>query len=155
MRSRLPPLGDALSALLLGTSLAGCAGGALASTVSRTSPAAPPDAYACIREELKKTGFRQSSYDTDALRVTGQKFNESARRSDVQFRRLVDRVEFEVSPDSGGVTMLTAEAATFAERMTHRGPTEEQEKTSEIARAAADTVLERCSTPVDSTQVPG
>ncbi|MBA3260501.1 MAG: hypothetical protein H0T68_13680 [Gemmatimonadales bacterium] len=155
MSSRLPLFGAALPSLLLGAGLAGCVGGALASTVSRTSPAAPPDAFTCIQEQLKKAGFRRSSYDTDALRVTGQKFNESARRSDVQFRRLVDRVEFEVSPDSGGVTRLTAEAATFAERMTHRGPTEEQEKTSEIARAAADTVLERCSTPVDSTQVPG
>ncbi len=155
MSSRLRLFSAAHLALLLGAGLAGCAGGALASTASRTSPAAPPDAYECIREELKKAGFRQASYDTDALRVTGQKFNESERRSDVQFRRLVDRVEFEVSPDSGGVTRMTAEAATFAERMTHRGPTEEQEKTSEIARGAADTVLDHCSAPVDSTRVPG
>jgi hypothetical protein len=141
---------------LLGTALlVGCTGGALASTVTQTSPAAPPDAFQCVREELKKVGFVQTSYDTDELRVAARKFDASATRPDVQFRRLVERVEFQVSPEADGTTRLTAKASTFAERITHRGPTEEQEKTSEGARSAAQTVLRHCSAPVDSVRVPG
>jgi hypothetical protein len=147
MRPRLQVLGAAL--------VAGCAGAALAFTNSSTSPAAPGDAFECLRDQLKKEGFRQTSYDTEAMRVGGQKFNESVRRPDVRFRRLVDRVTFQVGPEADGTTKLTAEAATFAELATHRGPTEEQEKTSETARAAADTLLKRCSAPVDSSKVPG
>lgn len=143
-----------LVSLVLGAGLAACAGAALASTLSRTTPVPPPDAFACVQKELKQVGFAQTSYDTDELRVTARKFNESARRPDVQFRRLVDRIEVQVSPEADGTTRLTAEAATFAELTTQRGPTEEQEKTSETARAAAEAVLQHCSAPVDSTRVP-
>jgi hypothetical protein len=155
MRFRTPLLGAVLPLLVLGTGLAGCAGGAFASTISGTSPAAPPDAFECIRNQLGKVGFRQTSYNTEELRVAGHQYDETTRRSDTQFRRLVNRVEFQVSPSADGTTSMTAEAATFAELTTHRGPTEEQEKTSEKARSTAETVLQRCSAPVDSTKVPG
>ena len=36
-----------------------------------------------------------------------------------------------------------------------RGPTEEQERTSETARAAAQSIVNKCSRPVDSLSVPG
>jgi hypothetical protein len=155
MHSRLSSLGVSLMSLLLGAVSAGCAGGALGTSHAVTSPVAPPDAFECIREQIKKVGFRQTSYDTDELRVAGLQYDESVRRPDVQFRRLVHRVQFEVSPTAEGTTSITAEAATFAELTTHRGPTEEQEKTSPKARDAAETVLQHCSAPVDSTKVPG
>jgi len=47
------------------------------------------------------------------------------------------------------------DAKTFAEYNTHRGPTEEQEKTSVTAQTAAQTLIQKCSQPVDSTSVPG
>jgi len=128
----------------------------MTSTVSGTSPIPAPDAFTCVRDQIKAVGFTQSSYDTDRLRVTARKFDESQRRPDVQFRRMVDRLEIEVAPGSGNaVTNITVDAKTFAELTTHRGPTEEQEKTSETARAAAQTILQKCSQPVDSLSVPG
>ncbi len=145
-----------LSLLLLGAGLAGCIGGPLTTTVTGTSPAPAPDAFACVREQLKAVGFTQSSYDTEELRVSARKFDESQRRPNVQFRRMVDRLDVEVAPDSGtAVTNISVDAKTFAELTTQRGPTEEQEKTSETARSAAQTILQKCSRPVDSLSVPG
>ena len=69
------------------------------------------------------------------MRLTARKNDDKARRPDTQFRRVVDRIEFEVRPGTGGrVTEITGEAKTFAEYSTQRGPTEEQEKTSETAQ---------------------
>ena len=107
-------------------------------------------------EQLKAVGFGQTSYDVDELRLTARKFDETQRRPDVQFRRMVDRLEIQVAPGAGdAVTNITVDAKTFAEYTTHRGPTEEQEKTSTTARAAAQTILQKCSQPVDSLSVPG
>ncbi len=138
MTLRLPSLGVAL--------LAGCAGGNLAQTGSVASAAPAPDAYACVRDQIKAVGFTQSSYDTDAMRVTARKFNETLRRPDVNFRRMVDRLEIEVTPGTEGeVSRITVVAKTFAELTTQRGPTEEQERTSEAASTAARTILDKCS----------
>ena len=162
MRPRHPLLGTVLPALVptlmlgVGFGLAGCVGGTMTTTVSGGSPAPAPDAFACVRDQLKAVGFSQSSYDTEQLRVTARKFDESQRRPDVQFRRMVDRLEIEVAPGTGdAVSSIRVDAKTFAELTTHRGPTEEQEKTSETARAAAQTILQKCSQPVDSLSVPG
>lgn len=161
MRPRIPihsTVLPSISRLLLGVGfgLAGCVGGPMTTTVAGTSPAPAPDAFACVRDQLKTVGFTQSSYDTDELRVTARKFDESQHRPDVQFRRVVDRLEIDVAPSGGdAVTNISVDAKTFAELTTHRGPTEEQEKTSETARAAAQTILQKCSQSVDSLSVPG
>jgi hypothetical protein len=100
--------------------------------------------------------FTQTSYDVEELRITARKFDLTQRRPDVQFRRIVDRLEIVVAPGTGeAMSTITVDAKTFAEYTTHRGPTEEQEKTSTTARSAAQTLLQRCSQPVDSTSVPG
>ena len=144
------------SPLLLAVVLAGCVGGVRTTSLTGTSPAPAPDAFECARRELKGVGFSQTSYDTDELRLTARKFDETQRRPDVQFRRIVDRLEIEVAPGAGAaVTTIKVDAKTFAEYTTHRGPTEEQDKTSTTARAAAQTILQKCSQPVDSTSVPG
>jgi hypothetical protein len=64
----------------------------------------------------------------------------------VRFHRLVDRLEIEAVPASGGsaMTQLTVTARTFAELATQRGPTEEQERPSETVRKAAQKIVERC-----------
>lgn len=134
----------------------GCAGGSRTASMVGTSPAPAPDAFACVRDQIKAVGFVQTSFDTDQLRVTARKFDETQRRPDVQFRRMVDRLEIDVAPGTGGaLTNITVDAKTFAELTTHRGPTEEQEKTSETARNAAQAILQKCAQPVDSTSVPG
>ena len=148
-RSRLAPI-------VIGVMMAGCVGGVRTTTVTDTSPVPAPDAFECLRNELKTVGFAQTSYDVEALRITARKFDESQRRPDVQFRRVVDRLEMQVAPGSGdAITTITVDAKTFAEYTTHRGPTEEQENTSTTAQSAARTLLQKCSQPVDSTSVPG
>ncbi|HEY9504326.1 MAG TPA: hypothetical protein VIQ27_00030 [Gemmatimonadales bacterium] len=142
--------------LSIGLALAGCAGGVRTTSLSGTSPTPAPDAFECLRNQLKSVGFAQTSYDTDGLRITARKFDETVRRPDVTFRRLVDRLEIQVAPGTGeAVTSIAVDAKTFAEYNTHRGPTEEQEKTSATARTAAQTLIQKCSQPVDSTSVPG
>jgi hypothetical protein len=122
-----------------------CAPGSLVQSTSAPSTAPAPDAYACVRDRIKATGFNQTSYDTDELRITAQKYDETTRRADVTFRRMVDRLAIDVSPGAGGeLSRITVEATTFAQRITQRGPTEEQERPSETARAAAQTILEKC-----------
>ena len=160
----LPPAGARMPAtpapvftlLALVAVVSGCVGGPRTTTVTATSPVPAPDAFECLRKELKSVGFDQTSYDVDEFRITARKFDDSQRRPDVQFRRIVDRLEIQVAPGSGdAITNLTVDAKTFAEYTTHRGPTEEQEKTSTTALGAARTLTQKCSQPVDSLSVPG
>ena len=138
MMLRSPVLG----ALLLAACSAGTQFG---QSVSAASAAPAPDAFACVRDQIKAAGFTQTSYDLDELRVTAQKFDETARRPDVQFRRLADRLEVDVDPGSAGeVSRITVVARTMVELTTHRGPTEEEEKPSETARAAAQAIVDKC-----------
>ena len=131
--------------VLATVALAACAGGGMARSSSAPSAAPAPDAFECVQKQIKAVGFTQTSHDTDDLRLTARKYDESARRSDVTFRRLIDRLEVQVSPGAEGeVSRISVVATTFAERTTHRGPTEEQERTSEGASAAARTILEKC-----------
>lgn len=153
---RLPASRRMGPALLFGLALLGCAGASRTTSLVGTSPVPAPDAFECVRNQLKTVSFAQTSYDTEALRLTARKFDDTQRRPDVQFRRMVDRLEIEVAPGTAGaVTNIKVDAKTFAELTTHRGPTEEQEKTSTAAREAAQTIIQKCSRPVDSTSVPG
>jgi hypothetical protein len=136
--------------------LAACNNAPLARTLTATSPSPAPDVFQCAREQLKAIRFDQSSIDLEAQRVTARRYDEKARRPDVQFRRVVDRLEIEAVPSAeAGVTTLEVTARTFGEYTTQRGPTENQEKTSETALSAAQTILQQCSQPVDSLSVPG
>ena len=135
----------------------GCAGGQMTSSYMAASPSPTPDVFACVRGQLKANRFDQTSIDVNDNRLTARKYDEKVRRPDVTFRRLVDRLEIEVAPGAGGdtVTTVSVKARTFAETVNQRGPTETQERTSETARAAAQTIVNKCSHPVDSLSVPG
>jgi hypothetical protein len=137
--------------------LLGCGGNApYATTLTASSPSPAPDVLQCARDQLKAINFVQTSIDVEDTRLTARKFDETVRRPDVQFRRLVDRLEIEATPATdGAVTTLKITPRTFGEYTTQRGPTEEQEKTSTTAQAAAQTLLKTCTQPVDSTSVPG
>src|SRR4051794_22332588 len=104
--------------------------------------ATPDQTFLCARTRLDSLGFRRTSYDTDARRVTGTKIDEKTRRADTQFRRMVDRLEVEVSPQANGQTSLKVAGRTFAEYTTQRGPTEVEEKASSNARSASQDLLE-------------
>ncbi len=136
---------------------AGCVGGQMTSSYMAASPSPTPDVFACVRGQLKANRFDQTSIDVNDNWLTARKYDEKVRRPDVTFRRLVDRLEIEVAPGAGGdsVTTVSVKARTFAETVTQRGPTETQERTSETARAAAQSILDKCSRQVDSLSVPG
>jgi hypothetical protein len=143
--------------LLIVALAAGCAGGQMTSSYMAASPAPTPDVFACTRNQLKANRFDQTSIDVDENRLTARKYDETVTRPDVTFRRLVDRLEIEVAPGAGGDTVSTVsvKARTFAETVNQRGPTEEQERTSETAKKAAQAIIDKCSHPVDSLSVPG
>ena len=136
--------------------LAACSNAPLARTLTASSPSPAPDVFQCARDQLKAIRFDPSSIDLDARRLTARRYDEKARRPDVQFRRVIDRLEIEAVPSAdAGVTTLEITARTFGEYTTQRGPTENEEKTSETALSAAQTILQKCSQPVDSLSVPG
>ena len=125
--------------------LSACSNPPLATTLTAASPSPAPDVFTCARGQLKAIDFTQSSVDVADQRLTARKYDETARRPDTQFRRVIDRLEIQAVPGTGqAVTALTVKASTYAEYTTQRGPTEEQEKTSETARKAAETIIERC-----------
>jgi hypothetical protein len=129
----------------------------MTSSYMAASPSPTPDVFACVRGQLKANRFDQTSIDVNDNRLTARKYDETVRRPDVTFRRLVDRLEIEVAPGAGGdsLTMLSVKARTFGETVNQRGPTETQERTSETARGAAQSIVDKCSRQVDSLSVPG
>lgn len=149
---------QSLRSLLIIVLTAGC-GGQQTSSLTAASPSPAPDVFACARKQLKAVRFDQTSYDLADYRLTARKYDETVRRPDVTFRRLVDRLEISVAPGAGGdsVSVLSVNARTFGETVNQRGPTETQENTSETARKAAQTIVDKCggAVAVDSTSVPG
>jgi hypothetical protein len=156
MRSGRVPSSLVLRSLLLALGIAACVGRSLTSSLNATSPRPAPDIFACAREQLKALGFAQVALDAPENRVEAKQYDETVRRPDVNFRRLVDRIEVKAAPGTeGAMSDLTVAARTLAEFTTQRGPTEVQERTSPRATAAAETIIDKCTQPVDSLSVPG
>jgi len=143
------------ASLLAVCALAACSNAPLATTLSAPSPIPAPDVFQCARNGLKAIEFDQSSYDVGENRLTARRYDLTARRPDVQFRRLVDRLEIEADPAAGGdaITTIKVTARTFGEYTTQRGPTEVEERASERARTAAQALIDRCRMPADSARV--
>jgi hypothetical protein len=143
MRMRAPfpsPVGSGL----LAAALVAC-GHAYGASAAGTSPNPVPDVFECVKTQLKAIGYSQTSLDATENRITARKFDETVRRPDVNFRRMVERLEILVSPGSGGaITTLEVTAHTFAELTTQRGPTEIEERTSTQAAADAQTLVKKC-----------
>lgn len=131
--------------VLLGSAvlLAGC-GKALSTAVSSRTAAGPDDTFACVKKQLGALGYRQTSTDATDYRVTATKIDSKSRRPDVQFRRILDKLDVDVSANAEGQTSIDVLPRTFAEYTTQRGPTEVQERASELVKADAQTLLERC-----------
>ena len=123
--------------------LAACAQSFAAKTTVRTS-ATPDQTFECVRKQLDTLGYRRTSLDTDARRVNATKIDEKTQRSDTQFRRMLNKLEVEVSPQADGQTSLRVAGRTFADYTTQRGPTEVEEKASDEVRSASQKLLERC-----------
>lgn len=136
--------------------LAACSNAPLTTSLTAASPSPSPDVFACARQQLKAIDFDQSSIDLKDQRLNALRYDEQQRRPDVQFRRIVDRLEIEAVPSGGtSATKLTVNARTFGEYTTQRGPTEVQERTSDTALKAARTLIERCGGEVASPAAQG
>jgi hypothetical protein len=124
--------------------LAACAQRYAAPASIRTA-AAPDDSFDCVKRQLSAMGYKQTSIDVDEHRISGSKIDVKSRRSDTQFRRMLDKLEVEVSPQADGQTSVEVRGRTFAEYTTQRGPTEVEEKPSAEVQASTKQLLERCS----------
>ena len=132
-------------ALLVGAfTLAGCGQKPFSAPVTGRTSAGPEETYACVKKQMGELGYKQTSNDASEYRVTANKFDYKTRRPDVQFRRMVHKLEVSVAAESDGQTGIQVEGKTFAEYSTHRGPTEEQEKASAEVNADAAQLIERC-----------
>jgi hypothetical protein len=124
--------------------LAGCAQ-RLATPINARTSAGPEPTFDCVKQQLKELGYRQSSIDVDAHRVSGTKIDDKTRRADTQFRRMLNKIDVEVAPQADGQTSIMVTGRTFAEYTTQRGPTEVEEKASNEVRTAQQQLVERCS----------
>lgn len=124
--------------------LSACGQNTYSAPVSTSTSAGPDDTYACVKKQLGELGYKQTSNDADELRVTASKFDYESRRPDVQFRRMVNKLEVDVAAQANGTTAINALGRTFAEYTTHRGPTEQEEKPSKQVQSDTETLFERC-----------
>ena len=131
-------------ALLVGALVLSACGKTLSSPLSTRTAAGPDDTYACVRKQLGELGYKQTSNDATEHRVNATKVDWKSRRSDVQFRRMLEKLEVDVSAEADGQTSIAILPRTFAEYTTQRGPTEEQEKASAAVKADAQQLLDRC-----------
>jgi len=124
--------------------LARCGGPSFTATLTAASPAPVPDVFACARSQLGVLGYRQSSIDVDEHRVTGRRVDETVRRPDTRFRRVIDQLEIEVGPQSTGETGLTIQAKTLGEYVGQVGFIEQLEEASDGVQAAAQSIVQAC-----------
>ncbi|MCE3244545.1 MAG: hypothetical protein K0S72_668 [Arthrobacter sp.] len=124
--------------------LVGCGQKSFSTPASIRTAASPDQTFACVRKQLGELGYKQSSLDTPELRVTASKIDNESRRPDVQFRRMVERLEVDVAAEADGQTSIQAVGRTFGEYATHRGPTEVEEHASEQVKTDAQALLDRC-----------
>ena len=132
-------------ALFVGAfALVGCGQKTFSAPVTGRTSAGPEETYTCVKKQLGELGYKQTSNDASDFRVTANKFDYKTRRPDVQFRRMVNKLDVSVAAESDGQTGIHVEGRTLAEYNTHRGPTEEEEKASAQVNADAAQLIERC-----------
>jgi len=124
--------------------LAACGQKSFSTPVTARTSAGPEDAFACVKKQLGELGYKQTSLDAPEYRVTASKIDHETRRPDVQFRRMVEKLDVDVAAEADGNTGIQVLGRTFAEFTTQRGPTEVQEKASERVKADTQALLERC-----------
>jgi hypothetical protein len=128
----------------LASVLVSACGQTLSTPVSTRTAASPEETFACVKKQLGELDYRQTSIDVTDKRITATKIDSKPRRPDVQFRRILNKLDVQVAAEADGRTSIQALPRTFAEYTTHRGPTEEQEKASTQVQADAQQLLERC-----------
>lgn len=130
--------------LWTGTLLLAACGQRLATPASARTSAGPEQTLDCVKQQFKELGYKQSSVDVDAHRISAAKIDEKAHRADTQFRRMLNKIDVEVAPQADGQTGIEVRGRTFAEYTTQRGPTEVEEKASNEVTTAQQQIVERC-----------
>ncbi len=125
-----------------------CCGGRLGADFAVATPVSAPDVFTCVADKAKAMEYAVESRDVADRRLVVRKYDTKSRRPDVQFRRLIDRLEIEVgSGGANGMTTLNIAARSYAEYTRHRGPTEEEERASSRVKEDAEALLQRCGQP--------
>ena len=115
-----------------------------AAPASVQTSSGPDAAFECVKRQLPTLDYKQRSLDVAEHRITAQKYDLEAHRSDVQFRRLINRMEIEVGANAGGQTSIDVISHTIADYTTQRGPTEVEEKASPEVKEDAQKLLKAC-----------
>jgi hypothetical protein len=123
--------------------LSGCSQ-RLSTSLSSETSAGPGDTFDCVRKQVVDLGYKQTSIDQDARRMSAVKVDLKSRRPDTQFRRILHRMDVEVAAQADGQTGIEVHPHTFADYTTQRGPTEVEEKASDEVKRDAEQLLERC-----------
>jgi hypothetical protein len=104
----------------------------------------PPEAFECVMKAFEAEGYRRTSHDRDEFRTSARKENREIRLSNIYFQRAFDVLAVDIGSGSSGETEMKIEASTVAQFFNQRGTTEEAQKTSEAAQAAARAIASRC-----------
>ena len=123
--------------------LAGCAG-TLYLAMDGTAPRPAVEVVDCVKGQIGVLGYTQTSHDVEKHRITAQKYDWDTRRSDTQFRRMIDRLKIEVRDSADKIAHLKVEAHSFADLATQRGPTEVENDASPAVKAAAQALMDAC-----------
>ena len=88
--------------------LSGCGQKSFAAPASARTSASPDDTFACVKKQLGELGYKQTSSDVAEHRITATKIDYKARRPDVQFRRILNKLDVDVSAEADGQTSIQA-----------------------------------------------
>ena len=88
--------------VLLASTLVGCAGGTLYTSLAGVSSVAPTDAYVCAEKQLQLLEYRRTQYDNKALFIIGERRNDDEAGHGATFRKTLDILEVYVKVNRTG-----------------------------------------------------
>ncbi|HKV75419.1 MAG TPA: hypothetical protein VJN95_12940 [Gemmatimonadales bacterium] len=114
-------------------------------TLTASPAGAPPDVFECVKSELGKAKFQQTSIDLGSpLRITAKQSDYSKQVANARYYRNSDRIEAEVAPGADGKATLKVVGHTFSESETVRGPTDTEEEASANVKQVVQTIIQAC-----------
>jgi len=131
--------------VLLASTLVGCAGGTLYTSLAGVSSVAPTDAYVCAEKQLQLLEYRRAQYDNKALFIIGERRNDDEAGHGATFRKTLDILEVYVKPGSSATSELSVKARTFDEQSNSQGVTRDERKSSNRVLADARKLGQACA----------
>ena len=134
------------AALFLLALVTACAG-TLYSTLQGSTSKTPPDAYDCVRNQLKEMGYRQMQYDISDRWVLSQKVDTTAHVSSGLYRRTLNKLEVRVEPDASGDSRIAIKARSFDEYTNAEGAYLDERRATDVVMQDAAELIKGCGTP--------